>query len=366
LTSERKLAHLAICRDKDVTCKFKPTHFNDVELVHVAIPEMDLRDVDLSVKAFGKTLSVPLLISAMTGGHPEAKKINENLAIAAKDLGIGMCVGSQRAALEDPSLEDTFAIVRAVSKEILVVGNIGAPQLLLPKGSELAKRAVNMIDADALALHLNPLQELVQPGGDTNYKGVLKAIRELSRSLGVPVIVKETGCGISKEVAKELVDTGAYAIDVSGAGGTSWAAVEYYNAIMQGNNFNADVAESLWDWGIPTAMSICEVVSLPTPPRAIIASGGIRDGLDMAKAIALGADLVGIARPLLVPAFAGPEEVKALLQRMIYELKAISMLTGSKKLGDLKRAKFVIKGELLNWVVQRDIGVKNDAQRRNK
>lgn len=363
MTSERKLAHLAICRDKDVACKFKPTHFNDVELVHVAVPEMDLREVDLSIKVFGKMLSAPLMISAMTGGHPEAKKINENLAIAARDLGIGMCVGSQRAALEDQSLEDTFAIVRAVSKEILVVGNIGAPQLLSSEASTLAKRAVNMIDADALAVHLNPLQELVQPGGDTKYKGVLKAIHELSHSLDVPVLVKETGCGISREVAKELVDNGVYAIDVSGAGGTSWAAVEYYNAIMQGDNFNADVAESLWDWGIPTAMSICEVASLTAPPRALIASGGISDGLDTAKAIALGADLVGIARLLLVPAFAGPEEVKAKLQRIIYELKTISMLTGSKKIGDLKHAKFVIKGELLNWVHQRGIGVRGNAQR---
>jgi isopentenyl-diphosphate delta-isomerase len=366
LTSERKLAHLAICRNKDVTCKFKPTHFNDVELVHVAAPEMDLREVDLSTKAFGKTLSAPLLISAMTGGHPEAKKINENLAIAARDLGIGICVGSQRAALEDPSLEDTFAVVRAVSKEILVVGNIGAPQLLSHEASALAKRAVNMIDADVLAVHLNPLQELVQPGGDTNYKGVFKAIRELSRSLSVPVLVKETGCGISREVAKELVDNGVYAIDVSGAGGTSWAAVEYYNAIMQGDNFNADVAESLWDWGIPTAMSICEVASLAPPPRTIIASGGISDGLDMAKAIALGADLIGIARSLLAPAFAGPEEVKAVLQRMIYELKTVSMLTSSKKICDLKHAEFVIKGELLNWIIQRGIEVRNNAQRRNK
>ena len=362
MTSERKLAHLAICKDKDVSYKFKSTHFKDMELIHMATPELDLSELDLSTRAFGKKLAAPLLISAMTGGHPEAKRINRNLATVAKELHLGMSVGSQRAALENPSLADTFSVVREISKDLLVLGNLGAPQLLSPDAVKLAKKAVEMIHADALAVHLNPLQELVQPGGETNYSGVLKALGEVARALPVPLIVKETGCGISREIAEELVGAGAYAIDVAGAGGTSWAAVEHYNALMQGNSLMADVAESLWDWGIPTAMSLCEVSSLKQPPRVLIASGGIADGIDAAKALALGADLVGIARPLLVPAFAGPEEVKAKLDRILYELKAMAMLTGSRNIRDFKKAKFILKGELLNWITQRDLKVRTNAK----
>ena len=361
MTSERKMSHLEICRDREVGSKEKSTHLGDVELVHNALPELDFEDMDLSVRVFGKTISVPVVISAMTGGHPETKKINENLAKAAKNLGIGMCVGSQRAAIENPKLEDSFRVVRKVSSEILVVANMGAAQLLSPKVVDYAERAIEMIDADALAVHLNPLQELVQPGGDTRYKGVLSGLSKLAASVKRPIIVKETGCGISREVAERLVGAGVSAIDVAGAGGTSWAAVEYYNAKLQGDSMKANVAETLWDWGIPTAMSLCEVSSLGSKVK-IIASGGIGSGLDMAKSIALGADLVGVARPLLIPAFTSPKAVEAKLNRMIRELRVASLLTGSRTVKELKTAPVVLKGELLNWVTQRGLGVRSNAR----
>jgi isopentenyl-diphosphate delta-isomerase len=356
------MSHLEICRDREVGSREKSTYLSDVEFVHNALPELNFEDIDLSVKIFGKTLSVPVIISAMTGGHPETKKVNENLAKAARDLEIGMCVGSQRAAIENPKLEDSFRVVREVSNDILVVANMGATQLLSPKAVESAERAIEMIDADALAVHLNPLQELVQPGGDTRYKGVLRGLSRLTASIKKPVIVKETGCGISRDVAKKLIGAGVSAIDVAGLGGTSWAAVEYYNATLQGDSMKAGVAETLWDWGIPTAMSLCEVFSLGSKVK-IIASGGIGNGLDMAKSIALGADIVGIARPLLIPAFESPKAVETRLNRSIRELKVASLLTSSRTVKELKTAPIALKGELLNWTTQRGLGVRCNARR---
>jgi isopentenyl-diphosphate delta-isomerase len=361
MTSERKLSHLEICRDWDVTCRTKSTHLEDVELVHVAIPELDFEDIDLSTEIFGKMLSVPIIISAMTGGHPETERINRNLAVAAKDLGIGMGIGSQRAALEDAAMEASFRVVRELSGEMLVIANLGAAQLRTEGALGIATRAMEMVNADALAIHLNPLQELVQPNGDTRYRGVLDSIKILTRHLAKPVVVKETGSGISREVAESLLDSGVRAIDVAGAGGTSWAAVEHHNAKLQGDNLRADVAETLWDWGIPTAMSLCEVASIDPKPT-VIASGGMQSGLDVAKSLALGADVAGVARKLLVPAFEGPDRVKEVLERMIYELKATAMLTGSKDIQDLQRARIVIKGDLLEWINQRGIRVRKNAR----
>ncbi|MEM3483989.1 MAG: alpha-hydroxy-acid oxidizing protein, partial [Candidatus Methanomethyliaceae archaeon] len=189
MISDRKLSHIMICRDFDVSYK-KGTHLDDVELIHCALPELDLEEIDISTRLFGKTISAPIIISSMTGGHPETKKINERLAKAANKLGIGLCVGSQRAALENPALEDTFRVVREISKDLLVIANIGSAQLLSPKAREYAEEAISMIDADALAVHLNPLQELVQPGGDVRFKGVIDALSDLANSLNKPLIVK--------------------------------------------------------------------------------------------------------------------------------------------------------------------------------
>jgi isopentenyl-diphosphate delta-isomerase len=362
LIFNRKYSHLLICKNYDVSFRKSP-HFDDVELIHCALPELDLDEIDTSTSFLGKKISAPILISAMTGGNPEAKKINENLAKAADKIGIGMCVGSQRIAIENPQLQDTFTIVREVSDNIIVIANIGGVQLLQKNFIEYAEKAVSMLNADALAIHLNPLQELIQPGGDTRFKGILNAINDLSKHIKVPIIIKEVGCGISKEVAEKIVNTGIYAIDIAGAGGTSWAAVEYYHALQTGELSKSKIAETLWDWGIPTAMSICEVVSL-NPKITIIASGGIRNGLHIAKSIALGADLVGIARPLLSCALSSSEMVIEYLQNLINELKVILLLTGCKNIKQLKSVPIVIKGELLNWISQRNLKVREFDRRK--
>jgi isopentenyl-diphosphate delta-isomerase len=354
MTSERKFSHLEICRDRDVGSRKETTHLEDAFFIHNAAPEIALEDVNLTCKLFGKFISAPLLISAMTGGHPQTRRINENLASAASELRLGMCVGSQRAALENPALEGTFNVVREVSRDILIIANIGAAQLLAPNGNTAGVRAVEMVDADALAVHLNPLQELVQPGGDSNYKGVLNAIKSLTKAVSVPVVVKETGCGISRDVASRLLDAGVAAIDVAGVGGTSWSAVEHYNACSQGDELKAGIAETFWDWGIPTAMSICEVASL-SGRFTLIASGGIKSGLDVAKSLALGADAAGIARPLLVPAFVGGKEVRTRLERVIRELRVAAMLVGAKRVADLKKSEVVISGKLAEWLKARKI-----------
>lgn len=340
----------------------KGTHLDDVELIHCALPELDLEDIDLSTKLFGKAISAPIIISSMTGGHPETKKINERLAKAADRLGIGICVGSQRAALEDPTLKDTFRIVRDVSESLLVIANIGAAQLLSQRAKELAEEAISMINADALAVHLNPLQELVQPGGDVRFKGVINALSDLANSLDKPLIVKEIGCGISREVAELISRTGVSAIDIAGAGGTSWAAVEFYNSKQRGDSLKSEVAETFWNWGIPTAMSLCEVLSLK-PRLTVISSGGIQNGLHVAKSIALGADIAGIARPLLRPAFSSEDSIVALLSRIITELKTTLMLVGCRSLDQLKSVPLVLKGDLLNWVVQRGLVVRGIDRR---
>jgi len=288
----------------------------------------------------------------MTGGHPQTRRINENLALAASKLRLGMCVGSQRAAIEDPTLEGTFKVVREVSKDLLVIANVGAAQLLTPEGAKAGVRAVEMIEADALAVHLNPLQELVQPGGDSNYRGIVGAIRSLAKAVSVPVMVKETGCGISREVASRLLGAGVAAIDVAGVGGTSWAAVEHYNAKSIGDVAKAGVAETFWDWGIPTAMGICEVASLGGR-FTLIASGGIKNGLEVAKSLALGANAAGIARPLLIPAFAGGEAVKTKLEQVISELRVAAMLVGVEDVAGFAKAKIVVTGRLMEWLEAR-------------
>ncbi|MDD1776348.1 MAG: type 2 isopentenyl-diphosphate Delta-isomerase [Candidatus Methanomethylicus sp.] len=360
MISDRKLSHLEICRDRNVGSRGKPTHLADVELIHCAMPELNIDDVKLSANLFGKSLRAPVLISAMTGGHPATKKVNENLAKAADELGLGICIGSQRAAIEDSRMEDSFRIVREVSDKLLVIGNIGAAQLLDDNAVNIAERSLAMVDADALAVHLNPLQELVQPEGDTRYKGILKNLKKIVKSLKKPVMVKETGCGISREVARSLASTSIAAIDISGVGGTSWAAVEHYNAQLRGDKFKSEVADTMWDWGIPTAMAVCEVASLGCG-IPIIASGGINNGLDMAKCIALGASYVGVARPILLQAFESHIAVSSKLERMVHELIISTLLTGCKSVEELQRVPKVIGGDLLNWVNQRGLAVVKGA-----
>jgi isopentenyl-diphosphate delta-isomerase len=294
MISDRKIEHLLLCKNCEVEYR-KKTGFEEIELVHKALPEVNKEEIDISIDFLGKKLDSPFMISAITGGHPAALSINRELAKAANTLNIGMGVGSQRAGLENPELTTTYTVVREEAPNAFLVGNIGCQQL------ELAQRSVEMIDADALAVHLNPLQEAIQPEGDVDASGHIDAISELSKSLKIPIIAKETGAGIKAEDALSLENAGVGAIDIAGAGGTSWAAVETYRAQ------DRTMGDLYWDWGIPTAAStveVCQSVEIP-----VISSGGIRSGLDAAKAIALGADAVGIALPLLKDAYSGYQAV---------------------------------------------------------
>ncbi|MCK5548233.1 MAG: type 2 isopentenyl-diphosphate Delta-isomerase, partial [Thermoplasmata archaeon] len=281
---ERKKDHIDIVLNEDV--KSEHNYWDDIKLVHQALPELDLDEIDTSVELFGKELHAPLIISAMTGGFEDAKTINKNLAEAASELRIGMGVGSQRAALEDDKWEETYGVVKDFDVP-LMIANLGAPQFIRqkdrePYGLDEAVKAMEMVDADILAIHLNYLQEVVQPEGDSFGKGCLLAIKKLA--LKLPILVKETGAGISNELAVELKKCGVIGIDVGGLGGTSFSAVEYYRAKNMDDKKRSKVGSTFWNWGIPTPVSLVLAdVGLP-----LIATGGVRSGLDVARAVVLG------------------------------------------------------------------------------
>ncbi|MHC1566925.1 MAG: type 2 isopentenyl-diphosphate Delta-isomerase [Candidatus Syntropharchaeia archaeon] len=346
-TQRRKMEHLILCAEEEV--ESKGSGFDDVLLIHNALPEIDKEKIDLSVEFLGKKLSSPLMIASMTGGHPDTKKVNEALASAAEELKIGMGVGSQRAALEDKSAEDSFRVVRDVAPSTFIYGNIGAAQLR-EYGIEGIERIVEMIDADAIAIHLNFLQEAIQPEGDTNASGCLAEIRKICSSIKVPVIVKETGAGISHAVAHRLCEAGVSAIDVGGLGGTSWGGVEVYRAKAEGNKLSEHLGKLFWNWGIPTVVSIVECASFPIP---IIATGGIRTGIDVAKSIALGADVSSTALPLVKPAIEGKEEVIRKIKTMNEELRIAMFLCGCESMKDLSSVQVVITGRTREILEQR-------------
>lgn len=360
-TENRKASHLRICLDEEVQARGVQSGFRDVVFVHRALPEIDKDDIDLFTVFLKKRLRAPIFLSAMTGGTKEAEKINIVLAETAEKMGLAMGVGSQRAALENRSLARTFQVARSVAPNIPLVGNLGAPQFRSGWGIKEAAKAVDMIKADALVIHLNPLQEVVQPEGEPKYSGVLDVIRDIKEGLSVPLIVKETGAGISREDAKGLENVGIDILDVGGAGGTSWAAVEYYRAKESDNTVGARLGEVFWDWGIPTAVSIVECMRTTSLP--IIGSGGIRSGLDVAKAIALGADWVGIALPLLKAAAKGKEELQYEIEMIVNELKCTMFLTGARNLEELREAPLIIRGPLADWLVARGYSV-DDLVRR--
>jgi len=361
-TQKRKADHIRIATTYNVQARKNTTGFEDVHFVHKALPEINKDEIDLSTTLFGHKFSAPIMVNAITGGTSEARKINAAIATVVEEFGLGMGVGSQRAALEDKSLEKTFTIARKKAPTAFLVANIGGVQLVRGYGIKEVRRAMEMIDADAVAIHLNPLQEAVQPEGETSFRGVLQRIGEIAKELDKPVIVKETGAGIAAEEARKLETVGVKCIDVSGAGGTSFAAVEFFRAKGERNFHRRRLGEVFWDWGIPTAISLVEVVQTVNIP--VIASGGIRSGLDAAKAIALGASLASQAQPVLQAAVeGGVKRIRKMLNLLIEELKNAMFLTGAENLEQLRKVSLVITGKTAEWLRLRGFDVESYARR---
>lgn len=332
--NERKKDHLEISINEDVNASYN--YWDDIEFVHNALPEIDMGEVDTTWNEFGKKMAAPIIIAGMTGGFEAAKEVNEELAKIAEKFQIGMGVGSQRAALEDESSVESYSVINNYNIP-LKIANIGAPQLLEWKDAvEKASKAIDMIKADVLAIHLNFLQEAIQVEGDRNAKGCLDKIQEVASSLSTPVIVKETGAGISKEVALRLCETDIAGIDVGGMSGTSFAAIEAYRAKKMGDSVQEELGYLFKDWGIPTPVSVMEVADVcHDAGMVVIATGGIRNGIDAAKAIAIGADAAGMASAFL-------EDGEKKMEVVLKALKTVMFLTGCKNLQELKEAEIWI------------------------
>lgn len=331
--SRRKREHVDIVLSKDVRFRSKSAGFERWEFEHNALPELNFSEIDTRAVFLGKELAMPLMVAAMTGGYSGACSINQKLAEACEEFSIAMGVGSQRQAMEDEALHKSFSVVRQVAPTIPLIGNVGAAEVAQLRDASPVQRMVDLVKADAFAVHLNPLQEMLQPEGNPNFRGVLRGIEFLVRQLSVPVIVKEIGAGISESVARRLIDVGVRMIDVAGAGGTSWAGVEIIRRGEHGLN------EAFWDWGIPTAESLARISNLRSQIRNLflIASGGIENGLHIAKSLALGADLAASARPVIQALHKdGKDGVRMLFERWVMELKGVMFLVGAAAIEQLK------------------------------
>jgi isopentenyl-diphosphate Delta-isomerase len=324
---ERKLKHIEVCLEYPVQYITKTTRLECISWDYNALPEITLEEIKLETEFLGKTLRAPLLIGAMTGGAERAAKINRNLAIAAQHLGIGMMLGSQRAMLEIESARASFQI-RDVAPEILLVGNIGVAQFKKGYGAKEARAAIELVGADAIAFHTNPLQEALQPGGDTDFAGLIPILERIVPEIGYPVMLKEVGHGLSGSVASAVKNVGFAALDVAGAGGTSWAKVEDF--AHNGRLEHPDLDEI----GIPTAQALQECHAA-LPEMSLMASGGIRTGLEIAKSLKLGASVAAMAKPLLEPALHSPEAVIAHLERVIFELRVALFVAGVRDVRSL-------------------------------
>lgn len=348
LIQRRKGDHIEIVANENLSQNY--VYWDDIKLVHNPLPEVDLEEIDTSATIFGRNLKAPLIISAMTGGYGKAEEINRNLASVAEHFGIGMGVGSQRAALENPEVARTYSVIKEFEIP-LRIGNLGVPQLIkqgltAPLGIEEGKAAMEMVDAHMLAVHLNYLQEIVQPEGDTKSRGGLKALERFASAL--PVIAKETGAGVPRETALRLKKAKVRGIDVGGLGGTSFSAVEYYRAKSAGDSSRVNIGKTFWDWGIPTPVAVVVAnVGLP-----VIATGGLRSGLDVARAISIGASSAGMAGRLLPAALEGKDALTRELSTIVDELKAAMFLVGAKDLKELAATKAILTGRSKDWLDQ--------------
>lgn len=348
----RKGDHLTLCATGDVGFRAQGNLLGDVRLVHDALPELAVDEIDTSVRLFGKRLRAPIVIASMTGGTEEAARINRELASIAEERGYGFGVGSQRAMIKREGSAPTYQ-VRDVAPTTLVLGNIGGVQAVKSSTDEI-RALVDRIGADALCVHLNPAQEVVQPEGDRDFRGVLEAIGRLHRELGVPVLAKETGCGISPAAARKLRSVGVQHVDVSGAGGTSWVGVETRRAEGVDERKRA-LGEAFWDWGVPTA--VATVACAREGFTTIVATGGVSRGLEVAHALALGASAAGIARPVLRALHEGGRAgAVRFLEQIEDELRTAMLLCGARELAALRTAPRIIGGELGVWL--RELGLR--------
>ena len=344
--SSRKKEHIQKVLTENVQADYN--YWDDIHLLHDCLPEIDFDDINTKIKLFGAELNVPLIVTGMVGGIDEAEKINRNLAEACAKIGCGMGVGSQRIALEKPETRISFEVLKEFDIP-LKIANIGAPQIASEKKLVTVDNIgelFDMIEADILAIHLNYLQEAVQINGELRAKGVLKTIKEICHIY--PCIAKETGAGISANGAQKLKKCGIKGFDISGVSGTSWAGVEYHIAKERNNKNKMELGKILWNWGIPAPVSVLEAdVGLP-----IIASGGLRNGLDIARALVIGADCAGIARILLKSATESADKVVEQLEQIIEQLKIVMFLTNSKNIEELKKRKAIVTGRTKEWLEQ--------------
>jgi isopentenyl-diphosphate Delta-isomerase len=364
---QRKIEHVSVALEQGVSAP-QQASWNDIRFVHQALPEVNLDEVDTSVNFLGHRLRYPIFVSSLTGGHPDVTTINRNLARAAEQYGLALGVGSQRAGIVNPEVAGSYAVTREQAPNALLIANLGAPQLIQQSRHaaftlEQVHRAIAMISADALAIHMNSLQEAAQPEGDRQAVGEARAIKELTGQLDLPVIAKETGAGVCREQALLLRSCGVAAIDVGGAGGSSMSAMEAERSRNQGDQQMMNVGLLYRDWGISTPIAVVEAGAAHLP---LIATGGVRNGQDVARALALGATLVGMGFPFLKAASESYERVCELLEGIIAELKVAMQLSGASNLEHLRNVDIVLSGETYHWLQLR--GFENEmramAQRR--
>lgn len=356
---QRKAEHVAVSLKNDVSAP-QSASWSDVRLVHQALPEVDLDEIDTSVEFLGHHLRYPIFVSSLTGGHPDVATINARLAAVAEEYGLAMGVGSQRAAIVNEELAETYSVVRDTAPHAFLIANVGAPQLIEQAGRpaftpDEIRRAVEMIGADALAVHLNFLQEASQPEGDRRARGCLDAFQLVTETVGVPVIAKETGAGISYEQARALKKAGASAIDVGGAGGSSMAAMESVRAASRGDQRTAGIGQLFRDWGIPTPIAVVEARAA-APGLPLISTGGVRTGLDAARALALGAALVGMGFPFLKAASKSEAAIHDFLEQFLAELRIAMHLSGAATVKSLHHVPVVVTGDSAAWLKLRGFG----------